>query len=229
VFDMTCFRLTYWLGLACVVVVAGCRTDAAIRVYRVAKDDPAPPAVAPGNPRDPHAGMAMPGPNGGGDAAPQTPARPSAAQARPPVGKVPEDWRPGGGSAMRRASYRVAGEGAATADVSLIILGGAAGGTLGNVNRWRGQLGQEPLDAAGLEKAVQRLATKCGEAAVVDIEGIAPGADPAADGRTVAAIVEREGETWFFKMRGNAKVVANEKQRFLEWVASVEPDEVKSK
>ncbi len=41
------------------------------------------------------------------------------------------------------------------ATVSLTVLQCAGGGLLGNVNRWRGQLGLEPLDEASLAAGVQ--------------------------------------------------------------------------
>jgi hypothetical protein len=219
-------RRTSWLFLAAVVVLVGCRKDEEIKVYRVAKGEPAPQAVAPA---DPHAGMNMPAP--GAASAPQAPADQSAPSpaARKTVGTVPEGWQAGGGSAMRRASFKVAGEDGAMADVSLIILSGPAGGAVANINRWRGQFGLKPLETEDLEREVEMLETKCGQAMVVDLAGIAPGADPKSDGRMVAAIVERGGATWFFKMRGNAEVVGKEKPRFLDWVKSVEPAEVESR
>jgi hypothetical protein len=222
---MRAFQKTYWFGLVCAVAFAGCRKDEEIKVYEVVKDAPTP-AAAPSAPANPHAGMAVPDGGAPGAMAPEAPVRPVPPSKR--IGMVPGNWQPGGGSSMRRASYRIAGEGNSVADVSLIILSGGAGGVLGNINRWREQLGLDPIKTEDLETAVEMMQTKCGDAAVVDIEGIVPGGNPASDGRTVAAIVELPEETWFFKMRGNAKLVASEKQRFLDWVASVEPAEVKS-
>jgi hypothetical protein len=219
------FRGIYWLGLVAAIALAGCRKDDEIKVYRVAKGEPSPQAAAP---VDPHAGMNMPPP---GAAAPQAPEKqvPPPPAASKSVGTVPEGWQPGGGSSMRRASFKVSGEGGAMADVSLIILSGPAGGAVANINRWRGQLGLKPIETKDLEREVEMLETKCGQAMVADITGIAPGVDPKSDGRMLAAIIERGGATWFFKMRGNAEVVGKEKQRFLDWVKSVEPAEVESR
>ena len=122
---------------------------------------------------------------------------------------------------MRSASYVVAGSGGSMADVSLVILPGQAGGLLRNVNQWRDQLGLPNLDEAAFEKTAQWLTTPVGPGAVIDLTGLAPGADPAFDGRTVAVVVELAMQTWIFKMRGNAELVAGQREAFLEWVAGV--------
>jgi hypothetical protein len=209
--------------MAAALGFVGCRKDEEIKVYRVAKGESA--SAMPANPR---AGMKDPGPDHTAPRSSRNPAPPPSAT-RKPVGLVPPGWQAGGGSSMRRASFRVFGKGAELADISLIILSGPAGGAVNNINRWRAQLGLEPLEPKDLEKEIELLSTKCGQAMVVDLSGKPTGADPATDGRTVAAIVERPGETWFFKMRGNAELAGKEKQRFLDWVASVEPGEVESR
>jgi hypothetical protein len=122
---------------------------------------------------------------------------------------------------MRQASYRVDGEAGAVLDISLIVLRGAAGGTLDNVNRWRGQLGQGPLEQAAFDASSQKIATPVGEAVMVDIEGLPAGADATKDGRILGAIVNVEGDAWFYKLRGNAALAAKEKEAFVKWVASV--------
>ena len=119
-------------------------------------------------------------------------------------------------TSMRQASYLVQGDGGATVDISLVILRGAAGGTLDNVNRWRSQLGQPAIDEATLKQTSQTLTTPVGEAVAVEIEGLAPGADAAKDGRMIGVIANREGDAWFYKMRGNAALTATEKDHVPE-------------
>jgi len=57
---------------------------------------------------------------------------------------VPGGWEAGKTSSMRLASYNVPMAGGETGDFSLVQLGGGAGGTMANINRWRGQVGLEP-------------------------------------------------------------------------------------
>jgi hypothetical protein len=54
---------------------------------------------------------------------------------------TPGGWEEGKVSSMRLASYNVPMSGGETGDFSLIQLGGGAGGTMANINRWRGQIG----------------------------------------------------------------------------------------
>ena len=74
----------------------------------------------------------------------------------------PAHWKKQPATSMRQASYLVEGEGGASTDISLVILRGAAGGTLDNVNRWRGQLGQPAIDEATLKQTSQTLTTPVG-------------------------------------------------------------------
>lgn len=204
-------------GLCCLWLLACGERDDGIESYRVPKEDGSPKAAAdphagmpPGT--DPHAGLPAGDPHAG---MPGGSGKVVEARVR---GEVPSTWTPAPGSSMRLASYRVAGDGEALAEISLITLGGDGGGVLPNVNRWRSQLGLDPLDEAGLEASSRKLATPVGEAMVVDLEATEPVADPAVDGRIIAAIVVREKDSWFYKIRGNADLVAREKDGYLRWV-----------
>ena len=135
----------------------------------------------------------------------------------------PPHWKKQPPTSLRQASYRVEGEGGAVTDISLVILRGAAGGTLDNVNRWRGQLGLAPIDDAKLGQTSENLTIPAGEAVAVEIEGLAPGADATKDGRMVGVIANHDADAWFFKMRGNSAVTSAEKSHFMEWVRSVKP------
>ena len=72
---------------------------------------------------------------------------------------------------MRQASFLVKGENGATADVSFVKLGPAAGNLLDNVNRWLGQLGQPPVTPEKLTGMIQKPPTARGEVDVVDLSG----------------------------------------------------------
>jgi hypothetical protein len=122
---------------------------------------------------------------------------------------------------MRQSSFLVKGENGAVADVSLVSLGSAAANVLDNVNRWLDQLGQPPITEEKLAETAQRLVTSIGEVTIVDLAGLPKDADPAKDGRIVAAIAPTSGSTLFFKMRGNAALTEAQKTDFTKWVAAV--------
>jgi len=210
-------------ALAVALLCAGCDSkDGEIKVYRVAKADAEEPGVRGGTPSGPDASQPeMP---------PMGPARVAAGAAMPPAttalqitGSAPASWVVQPASAMRLASYQIKGENGASADVSVISLGGAAGGVLENVNRWLGQLGKPPVTEQELGPMTKHLTTPLGDVSVVDLEGLPAGSDPAKDGRIVAGIVASGDQTLFFKMRGNAELTESRKLEFLKWIETVRP------
>jgi hypothetical protein len=220
------------LGAIFLTLAACQREKEEIKVYKVAKE--VAPAAQPGTAADPHAGMpgmmpggAMPGAAAGADPHAGLSAEQLAAVGGPAVSKItdtpPAHWKKQPTSSMRQASYLIEGEGGNSVDVSLIILGGAAGGNLDNVNRWRGQLGQTPIDEATLTKTAQVLTLPVGPAIAVEIEGLADGSDAKKDGRMFGVIASNAGDAWFYKLRGNSALSAAEKANFMAWVQSVKP------
>jgi hypothetical protein len=89
------------------------------------------------------------------------------------------------------------------------------------VNRWLDQLGQPPITEQKLGETAQRLHTSLGDVIVVDLAGLPKNADPARDGRIVAAMLSTADSTLFFKMRGNAALVGAEKANFLKWIVAI--------
>jgi hypothetical protein len=191
-------------------LLTGCNEKSEIKVYRVVR----PQGDVAGSSEI--SGISdTPAPEN----APSGPMAPIAATET--TGAVPSSWEPQPLAQMRQASYLVKGENGAVADISLVRLGGDAGGPLENVNRWLSQLGQPPIDEAKLGQIAQRLNTAMGEVMVVDLSGLPSGADKARDGRIIAALLETTGSTLFFKMRGNSELVESQKDDFVKWVASV--------
>ena len=119
---------------------------------------------------------------------------------------------------MRVATFAVKDENGAKADVSVVKLGGMAGGLLANVNRWRSQMGLEPVDQAGLDKLISSRDVKGTKVIVVDMAGRS--VESGNPSRLVAAIVPRSGVTWFYKMLGNDQLVSQQKAAFIQFVES---------
>src|ERR1043165_612793 len=193
-------------GVSVVVVAAlallcGCnRDDQEIKVYKVAKapleSTPAPETAMPTNASSPSV------------LSPNTPGLTTSTTA-----EAPKNWEPQPLSQMRQASFIVRGDNGATADISLVKLGPAAGNILDNVNRWLGQLKQPAVTEEKMRSMIQPL----GDAAVVDLSGQPENGDPAKDGRIIGAIASDENGTAFYKMRGNAALVGAERENFVKW------------
>jgi hypothetical protein len=200
------FRL---LCLAAIAIFASAcdRSDQEIKVYRISK--------APLEESAPAQQNAMP------TNAASPAGRAGVARAGSTIVSTPPNWEPQPLSQMRQGSFLVRGENGAVADISLVRLGAAAGNVLDNANRWLEQLGQPPITAEELAKITQRLTTPIGEVTIVDLVGLPKDADPAKDGRIVAAIAPGSTSTLFFKMRGNADLAEAQKPDFIKWVAAV--------
>jgi hypothetical protein len=136
---------------------------------------------------------------------------------------VPSTWKEVDAGQFLFAKYVVAGEGTAQAAVNVSTSVGDGGGTLANVNRWRGQLGLAPFGEADLSQHLQTLDAAGGKAMVVDMSGTDPRTQQKT--RLIAAIVPQSGKTWFFKLMGNDQLVERESLAFTKFVQTVKiPD-----
>ena len=188
-------------------LLTGCEKKSEIKVYRVSK--------APLEESTTEQQNAMPT-NAGSPAAPG-----GMAPAATTAIATPSNWEPQPLSQMRQASFLVKGQDGAVADISFVALGQSAGNVLENVNRWLSQLGQPPIAEDKLGQVAQRLSTSVGEVTIVDLAGLPKDADPAKDGRIIAAMTTTGGSTLFFKIRGNSELTEAQKADFIKWVAAV--------
>ncbi len=132
--------------------------------------------------------------------------------------QAPADWQPMAVSAMRKGSYAVS-RGSAKADMSITAFPGDVGGLAANVNRWRGQLGLDPVDEGAVGSVTEPLNVNGLQFTVVDFSGDAPGGRQ----RILAALAGWQGATWFFKLTGPDALVAEEKTKFIALLKTVHP------
>ena len=187
------------------LALAGCDREQ-IKVQEVPKDSgqaaQAPAmqstANASGMTVDPHAGMDMS--QMGGGAQPQV------------KWKLPSGWKEKAPSQMRVGSFDAGREGQ-MADVSIIPLQMPSGPKmeLDNYNLWR-----ESLQLPAVDK--------------VESQPVAIGAEQGklyevGEGKSskhiLAAVLEKDGVTWYFKMNGEDAVVTEQKPAFLDFLKSI--------
>jgi len=186
--------------LGVLAALCGCNDRERVKVRRVAKGEPQGPVPEATPPMAPPASSAEAG----------------------ITDQPPASWMKSSGDPLRLLSYQIVDEAHAQgAGVSLVMLGGGAGGILENINRWRAQIGLQPLDESALAGESQRLVTRLGEATVVDMSGKPEKGDPSKDGRIIAAILPLGDRTFFFKLRGNSDLAERRKQEFLKWIDTV--------
>lgn len=123
-----------------------------------------------------------------------------------PTWTVPAGWTTAPAGQFLVAKFAIAGDGGAQAAVNISTSPGDGGGLAANVNRWRKQLGLSELTGAELTGSVMTG----GGATFVEMTGD--------DVALVGAIVTRPGQTWFYKLMGDASVVAGQKDAFMAFV-----------
>ncbi len=144
---------------------------------------------------------------------PQTTA--SATQSGQPIWQVPAGWKEISGGPFLVAKFTIAGDGGTAAAVNVSASQGDGGGLPANVNRWRGQLGLPPV----AEIPTTTFAVPGGQAQLVDMSGTnAENQQPA---EIIGIMVTQPNATWFYKLMGDPKLVASQKDTFMQFVEGV--------
>jgi hypothetical protein len=117
---------------------------------------------------------------------------------------VPEGWRRvESESAMRAATFEAGGGDASEVEIAVTALSGRAGGVRPNVNRWRRQIGLEPLSQKAIEQGLSRFEAGAREGYFVDMVG----PEKRERNRVVGAILPGAQRTWFVKARAPAEAL----------------------
>jgi hypothetical protein len=187
------------LAAALAVLSTGCNRDS-VKVYHVETDDSAAPQAPAAATADSSTMAAQTG-----TTVPQL------------KYTLPDGWQEKTPSEMRVASFGIS-ENGKNADVSVIPLGGMAGGDLANVDRWRGQIGLQPLADADLQQLAEKVEVAGQAADLYDASGTKPGGNEAE--RIIGVILHRDDTSWFFKMTGDADLVEKQKPTFVSFLKS---------
>jgi len=174
----------------------------------------APAGLPDGHP--PIAGGKLPG---GGMPGAVTTATPPAPRVGGPTWNVPTGWQEISGGQFLFAKFLIAGEGEAKAAVNVSMSAGDGGGLAANLNRWRAQLGQGPWSEAELQKNVREIDTAGGKASYVEMSGTDGATDKPA---TILGVkITRQGQTWYYKLMGDPKLVEAQRESFTQFVKEV--------
>lgn len=147
-------------------------------------------------------------------------ADPHAGASRPRLSwQLPAGWQERPATSLRAGYFVIAGPHDQTAEVTIIPLAGTGGNDLDNVNRWRAQVGLKAVTAEELPRLAQTVSIGGGAGQLYDLVGDSYEAD---DQRTLAAILRREGMSWFFKMTGPASLVGDQKGPFVEFLRTLQ-------
>lgn len=132
--------------------------------------------------------------------------------------QAPAHWQVVTPGPMLKFKYLVSEAGGKQAEVTISSLGGDGGGTLPNLNRWRGQLMLQPVGQDELAKLGSPLQIGGAQVIAYDMKGTSAKDGNAA--RMVVLSVPVGGQSWFYKLLGDEAVVEKEKENFLKFVQS---------
>ena len=130
-----------------------------------------------------------------------------------PSPALPSGWEELPGDQMRVGNYAISGNNGAKAQMTIVSLPGAAGSELDNVNRWRSQVGLQPISAAELPNQATSIQIADAPARLFEMSGVAPQTKAAT--RILAALQPHGDAMWFFKMMGDDDLVRGQKNAFI--------------
>jgi hypothetical protein len=154
------------------------------------------------------------------DAAPsELPGKPSGETFKLAKWKAPQGWQEEpGANRMRVTSFKV-GSGAEQAEVIVSHMGqGQTGSFVDNINRWRGQVGLEPIleQKVGDLKPIQMAGH---EALFLALTGPSQSDQPA---KQILVAIDIEGrDFWFVKMLGPESLVSAQQDAFKQFLESM--------
>ena len=133
---------------------------------------------------------------------------------------APEGWTRAPDRAMRLVTFNAGPED--RCECYIAVLRGAAGGVGANINRWRAQMGQEPLDAEAVA-ALPRMQVLGQQAPFVEVHGPYEGmfGDSLPDAVLLGVICALDDGTLFVKMIGPADAMAEQREAFVAFCQSL--------
>jgi len=131
---------------------------------------------------------------------------------------LPEGWVDAGASSMRIVNLRTPG----SSQCYVIRLVGEAGGLTANLNRWRGEVGLEPVERAELD-ALTKVELLGHPVGLLEVSGEYLGmGEQAGSGMTLLGVALIGSESSLFvKMVGSEADVAAERQSFIDFLDSL--------
>jgi hypothetical protein len=124
---------------------------------------------------------------------------------------TPDGWQQLAPTELRVGNFLVS-NGDKKAEVSIIPFPGEVGTELENVNRWRRELGLPPIEENQISSETVSVGSNAGK--LYDMTG--------PELETLAVILEKDGTSWFFKMRGDKELVSKNKPAFVTFLKSIQ-------
>lgn len=203
----TARRTSAWaLASATALLLSGCEREQAV-TYQIPKEE------RPTSMPMPSASPAAPAASAGSNGMQVLPGMEAAAQAAGEFQyRAPEGWEDLGANGMRKATLRITDD-QGTAELSVLAFPGDVGGRLANINRWRGQIGLDPVDADALPEFVESYTISQHGGLYIRLEG--------GENSILGGLLPFHGYTWFFKLQGPTATVFAAEAQFKGFLDSV--------
>jgi len=129
---------------------------------------------------------------------------------------VPVGWIELPPSGIRKGTLRVTSE-VGSAEITILTFPGNVGGSLANINRWRGQIGLAAATATDLPAYTEDYQIAGHRGLYVRLEG--------SKQSILGALLPFHGNTWFFKMLGDSPTVLANEDAMREFLDSIQFDD----
>ncbi|MGB0409046.1 MAG: hypothetical protein ACPG3X_06350 [Opitutales bacterium] len=126
---------------------------------------------------------------------------------------VPDDWEEYPPQSIRKANFRVS-DALGSAEITVTVFPGDVGGKLANINRWRSQIGLDPIDRPALSDVSSPIMISKHNGLIVRLNG--------PEQSILGGMLGFHGSTWFFKMQGTAGTVAAQRANMEQFLKSVQ-------
>ncbi len=137
---------------------------------------------------------------------------------KPLTFQVPKGWKPIDPGDLVTARFQI-GAGEQTATMTVTGLRGDGGGLAANINRWRSQVGLEPVPEKDAVRALQPVKVDGNSGHVLDLTGPEVAGKPTL--RMRVGIVKHAEQTWYFRLIGPARLVGEQQTAFDGFLKSV--------
>lgn len=124
---------------------------------------------------------------------------------------TPETWTEIAPTSIRKANFLIDNE-TGQAEVSITVFPGDVGGLLANINRWRSQIGLDPLKAESLGDYLESTSIALHKGYFTKLEGNTQS--------ILGGILPFHGSTWFIKMQGSILCIDAEEANFKAFLSS---------
>jgi hypothetical protein len=185
------------MSLVALIVLAGCNREE-VRVYRVAKEQPAVSAPVAAIPEG----------------------HPEIPTAKPQLSwTLPPGWTEAGAGQMSVATFNISGKNGQQAQVAITPLRGLSGKEALIVNMWRKSVGQSDLTPEEVMKELQPVDIGGEAGKIFEVSSPVDVTTPRT--RIVTAMTHRADASWFYKLAGDEELVESQKPAFVAFLKSI--------